>query len=190
MSRTASGASDRPGAAVNGDEGRGCRRASGDVGEVVAEGVEDLAGDVALEAADDLVLGLAFGGAAFGVGLGLEAVAQAADGDHVQGAVGVAVAAVVQPVAVGAPRVSGDRAGATKRGERAVAAEPLDVLSGGDEQLARVSGRSGTQTGRARRGRGDQGLERVVELGDLLVELGDASAYRAQGEPGGLVGLV
>src|SRR5215210_3681012 len=105
-----------------------------DDGEVGAEGAVDLAGDVALEAADDLGLGLAFGGAALGVGAGAFAAAQAADGDHVQGAVGVAVAAVVEAVAVAAAGGDGDRAGAAECGEGAVVAEPVDVLAGGDQQ--------------------------------------------------------
>jgi hypothetical protein len=51
------------------------------VGEVGAEGVVDLAGDVAFEATHDFAFGLSFGGAAFGVCAGALAVAQSADGD-------------------------------------------------------------------------------------------------------------
>jgi len=50
-----------------------------EVGEVGLQGVVGLAGDVALEAADDLAFGLALLGAARGVGLGASAIAQAAD---------------------------------------------------------------------------------------------------------------
>ena len=75
------------------------RGGRGGVGEVGAQRVVDLAGDVALEAAHDLALGLAFGGASLRVGAGALAVAQAADGDQVQGSVGLAVAAVVEAVA-------------------------------------------------------------------------------------------
>src|SRR5580693_8072395 len=74
------------------------------VGEVGLEGVVDLAGDVALEAAHDLALGFAFGGAALDVGAGALAVAQAADGDEVKRSVGLAVAAVVEAVAGGLAR--------------------------------------------------------------------------------------
>jgi hypothetical protein len=38
------------------------------------------------------------------------------------------------------PAGRGDRAGAAERGERAVAVEAFDVLSGGDEQLPGVAG--------------------------------------------------
>src|SRR3954471_21042008 len=96
-------ASDRSGAAGEGDDRIARSRAGGLRQQVGDEGVVELAGDVALEAADDLGLGLAFGGAPRGVSAGAFAVAQATDGDHVQRAVGVAVAAVVEAVAVGAP---------------------------------------------------------------------------------------
>src|SRR3954451_2688515 len=90
MSSASSAASDWSGAAVdrNGDPRgiRGWRRGGAQVGQVGGEGVEELACDVALEAADDLALGLAVGEASLGVGAGALAVAQAADGDHVQGA--------------------------------------------------------------------------------------------------------
>ena len=81
------------------DGGRELGSGLRDVGEVGAEGVVDLAGDVAFEAADDFALGLAFGGAAFDVGAGAFAVAHSGDGDQVQSAVGLAVAAVVEAVA-------------------------------------------------------------------------------------------
>src|SRR3954471_18789834 len=109
--------------------GGGC----GEAGEVGVEGVVDLAGDVALEAADDFGLGLALAAAALGVGAGAGAVAQAADRDHVEGAVGVAVAAVVEPVAGRASAAGRDRAGAAERGKRGLAVEAVDVFTGGDE---------------------------------------------------------
>ena len=66
---------------------------------VGAEGVVGLAGDVAFEAAEDFASVEAVGFAFGGVGAGAWVVSEAADGDHVQGAVGLAVAAVVEPVA-------------------------------------------------------------------------------------------
>src|SRR5688500_18314292 len=47
-------------------------------------GPVDLAGNVSLEAANDLLLGLALGGALCHVGSGTLVAAHAADGDHVQ----------------------------------------------------------------------------------------------------------
>ena len=145
-----------------------------EVGEVGLECVVGLAGDVAFEAADDLALGLAFGGAPRGVGAGAWAVAQAADGGHVQAAVGVAVAAVVEAVTDGASGGRWDRAGAAECRERAVAAEAVDVLAGGDEQLPGVPGRDAQQLRGAWSGPRDERLELGVELGDLGVEDVDA----------------
>jgi hypothetical protein len=62
MSSAVSGDSDRPGAAVDG--GAVGALLALEVGEVGNERAVGLAGDVALEAADDLELGFAFGGAA------------------------------------------------------------------------------------------------------------------------------
>ena len=67
-------------------------------GEVGPEGGEDLTRDVALEAAHDFALSLAFCGSALGVCAGALAVAQPADGDEVKRPVGLAVAAVVEAV--------------------------------------------------------------------------------------------
>src|SRR6266542_2956777 len=64
----------------------------------------DLAGDVALEAADDLCLGFSFGCAAFDVGAGGRAGAHACEHDPPQGVVGLAIAARVEPVADGLAR--------------------------------------------------------------------------------------
>src|ERR1035438_10864113 len=77
------------------DGGRELGSGLRDVGEVGAEGVVDLAGDVAFETADDFALGLAFGGAAFDVGAGAFAVAHSGDGGQVQSAGGLAGAAAV-----------------------------------------------------------------------------------------------
>src|SRR5258708_11013167 len=60
----------------------------------------ELAGDVALEAADDLFLGQAFGGASLHVVTGATAGCHAGQGDHVEGAVGLSVAAPFEPRAV------------------------------------------------------------------------------------------
>ena len=61
----------------------------------------DLAGDVALEAADDFSLAEAFSGAAFDVVAGGLMVPHPDDGDDVEGAVGGPVAAAAEPVSAG-----------------------------------------------------------------------------------------
>ncbi len=58
----------------------------------------DLAGDVTLEAADGLCLGLAFGGTALGVGAGGRVGAQAGEYDPPQGVAGLPVTARVEAV--------------------------------------------------------------------------------------------
>src|SRR5664280_333089 len=59
--------------------------------------VVDLAGEVALEAAQDLLGGLAFGEPALHVGLGRLVVAQSGDHGPMQGGIGLPVAAAVEP---------------------------------------------------------------------------------------------
>jgi hypothetical protein len=72
----------------------------------------DLAGDVALAAADDLELGVALGDAAGDVVLGALVDAHAGDHDQVQRRVGVAVAAPMQPVALVLPEEAASGAAA------------------------------------------------------------------------------
>src|SRR6266540_5482682 len=188
MSSSVSGDADGAGAA---DDRGDVRRSllAMEAGEVGGQRVVGLARDVALETADDLGLGLAFGCSALGVGARAGAVAQA-DGDQVQRAVGVAVAAVVETVAGGLARGRRDRTGAAERGERALTAQALDVLPGADEQLSGVAGRDAGQRGRARRGAADQPLELLVERGDPLVEGLDTPRQRAQREARGLRGAL
>src|SRR3954467_15799954 len=78
---------------VGGDGGRG----------VGLEEVPDAAGEVALEAADGFAAGLAFGLAAGEVGGGVRIEAALGDGQAVERAVELAVAAMVEAVALGAP---------------------------------------------------------------------------------------
>src|SRR3954452_24548701 len=59
-------------------------------------GAEEFSGDVALEAAADLGVGLAFGASAGDVGVGAGADAPAGQQDVVQGAVELAVSAAVE----------------------------------------------------------------------------------------------
>src|SRR6266496_4406527 len=173
---------DRSGAAVDRDRllcGR-CREV--EVGEVGTEGVVELAGDVALEAADDLGFAQALGGAAVGVGAGASTVAEPADGDQVERSVGLAVAAAAEPVSARASGGGGDWTGSAETGEGAVVRKPLDVLAGGGEQLAGVLGRDAEQARRSRRGRRDQRGELLVEQPDLPVEVAHASGDAAQRE--------
>src|SRR4051812_49731350 len=83
-------------------------------GRGLDEQVPESAGEVALEAADRLLGGLAFGAFAGDVVLGLGVAAQARDGDAVDGGVDLAVAAAVEAVAGGLAPADGGR-GAARR---------------------------------------------------------------------------
>jgi hypothetical protein len=60
--------------------------------------VEDLAGEVALQAADDLGLRQAFVSAALGLGASAWVVSEAAKNDEVERIVGATVTAAVEPI--------------------------------------------------------------------------------------------
>ncbi len=130
----------------------------------------DLAGDVALEAAHDLALRFAFASPPLGVGAGAVAVAKPADGDQVQRAVGLTVAARVEAMTGGLARGGRDRACAAERREGPVAVEAIDVLAGSDEELAGVTGRDSEQLHGAGRRGCDELLEVLVKTFDLVVE--------------------
>ena len=69
---------------------------------MAVEGAVEVAGEVSLDAAPDFLVGLSFGAAALDVGDGRRVAPHAGDRDGVQGAVELAVAEAVEPVAVGA----------------------------------------------------------------------------------------
>ena len=116
-----------------------------------AQELPDAAGEVAFEAADGFAHRLAFGGLAGEVVVGLGVAAGARDRDPVDGSVDLAVAAAVEPVAIGLAGADGDRRQAGGAGELGVAGEAAgardftDELGGGQrpeaglgEQLRRV----------------------------------------------------
>ena len=86
----------------------------------------DLTGDVALQAADDLGLGLSFFGAAFDVGAGGRVRSHAGEHDPPQAMVGLPVAAGVEPVPVTFP----DDAGMGAAAHRCAQAASLRSRSG------------------------------------------------------------
>jgi len=128
---------------------------------------EHFAGDVALEAAHDLGLGLAFGGAAGDVVLGGLMAAHADQGDAPQGAVGLAVAAAVQPVPVGAAGGDGYRGGSAEPGEGGFRAQPVRVVPGGDQELPGGVHADAGQRDEFGSGGGDQRGELRVQVVDL-----------------------
>src|SRR5664280_93919 len=96
--------------------------------------VVDLAGEVAREAAQDLLGGLAFGEPALHVGLGRLVVAESGDHGPMQGGIGLPVAAAVEPVPGGLARGGRDRVGAAQRGETGLAVDAVRVVPGCGEQ--------------------------------------------------------
>ena len=155
---------------ATGDPGAGVAAEDGGVGhrcvrvcQVGFEGAVDLAGDRAFETADDVLVVFAGFGAPGRVALGAGAASEPEDGDEVQRPVGLAVASGVEPVAVGLAGGCFDWAGAAERRERALAvAQPIDVLAGGDQELAGVTGRDPQQTRRSGCGGRDQRRELSV----------------------------
>jgi hypothetical protein len=129
------------------------------------ECVEDFAGDVALQAADDLGLRQAFVGSSLDVGGGAWVVAEAAENDNVERVVGATVTAAVEPVSVGASAAGGDRRGAAEVREGGFGLDPVKVVAGADEHSA---GDFGCNPGKGKQGGGDL----VHELMKLLVDQG------------------
>lgn len=97
--------------------------------------LEDLSGDVALEAAHDELRLLAFFGPSLDVGLGVGAGRHAAHDNGPQGAVGLSVAAAVQAVvAIGLAAAGRDRSDTAEPGEAGFVVQPLGVVTDGDQQ--------------------------------------------------------
>ncbi len=123
----------------------------------------DLAGDVPLEAADDLLLGQAFLWAPGGVGAGGGAGAHPGDHDPPQGMVGLAVPARIEAVPTDLPGRGRDRRGPAQVRPGGLAAQPPGVVPGGGERQGRgvradavkaeQAGRAGNQ-GRSGSGNG------------------------------------
>src|SRR5215207_744988 len=88
---------------------------------------------MALEAADGVAVGLALGLLARDVVLCLGVAAGAGDRDAVDGCVDLAVAAAIEPVAVGASGAGGDRCGAGRPGELGVGGEAVGACDLADE---------------------------------------------------------
>ncbi len=103
----------------------------------VWEVVVDLAGDVALEAADDFAFAESFSGAALDIVAGGLMVSQSDDGDDVEGAVGGTVPAAAEPVSPGGSSAAGGLGCDTAEfGEGRLVADAVCVVPDGDQELA------------------------------------------------------
>src|SRR6266480_7851054 len=146
----------------------------------------DLAGDVTLEAADDLLLGQAFLAAPVDVGAGRRVRAHPRDHDPPQGVVGLAVAAGVEAVTGDFPRRCGDRGSRAQVRPGGLGAEPLRMVPGGDEQQRRGVGADAIEGEQARGVAGHEGDEELVEAAELAVEELGAPAELPQRDAGGI----
>ena len=146
------------------------------------EDAVDFAGHVALQAAHDLTLGQPFLGSARDVGSGSLVGAHSAHDDHVQGGVGLAVAATVETVALRLPTRCGDRADAAHHGEARLGVEPVRVIPNGDHDCACVFGAHAFEFEQTGRELLDQWNDEAVELGDLVIEIEDSASEVFQGE--------
>ena len=140
-------------------------------------GVEDspdVAGEVTLEAADRFSLALAFGVLALEVGASGRVGACAGEGDDVDRAVQLAVAAAVQPVALGVAGAGGDGGDPGVAGEARVGREALcaggvaDDDRGGDRPAAVLGQQRGAMRFDQRRDLGAQGALLEGDLSDPL----------------------
>src|SRR5687768_14575643 len=98
-----------------------------------SENPVDFTGDVSLEAADDLLFGLAFGGALSDVGSGALVMAHATDSDHVECPVGVTVAMAVQTMADRLTRGRRNWRDTTQVRKGCLISQTLRVIAGGDQ---------------------------------------------------------
>src|SRR5690242_9824906 len=156
-----------------------------DLAMALPEEGEELARDVALEAADGLELRVALSDAPGDVSLGPRVCPQPADGDDVQGAVCCPVAAAVEAMAVGLAGRGWDRADAAEGCETGFGVQALGVVAGREEQL-----RGGLVADRVlghevRSKLLDDGGDHAVEVGDLVVQLEVASGEGAERDPVG-----
>ena len=156
-----------------------------ELGLLVGQVGVDLAGDVALEAADDLSFAEAFGGAALDVVDGGLVAPHSDQGDDVEGAVGGAVASSAESVSSGGAAAAGGlwRDAADLR-EGCLAVDPAVVVTGGDQELAGDLGADAVQFDELGGCATDQGIDLAVEELDLLVETLPAAGQVTQGDLG------
>lgn len=157
-----------------------------ELGEVVGEGRVDLSGDVASEAAHGLAFGLALGDASLQIGLGPLAVAEPDHDGHVQRPVGATIATRVEPVTLGLSGGGLDRRCCAQVREGSLDVEPVDVLTGGAQQLRGVLGPDSERRHRSGCCLGDELVELSIERLNLVVELLDAPAEGVHRDLGGL----
>src|SRR5271157_468025 len=158
----------------------GCRWRALGLGEVLV----DLTGDVALEAADGLASGLAFGNASSNVVLGAFVPAQARDRDRVEGRICLSIAAAVEPASVRLARGCLDWADPAERGEGGLTGQALGVVAGGEQQRGGGIWSDAVTLQQLRRVGLDGCGDVDVEFVDLAGQRQDATGEQSQGQRG------
>src|ERR687897_2787836 len=142
----------------------------------------DLPGYIALEAADDLWLALAFRRAPRDVLLGATISSHPSQTDHVQRTVSVPVAAAVEPMPDNLARGSFYGRHSAEAGEGGLAGQTPWIVPGYTQQRRGVMRTDGRQGDQSRRGSGYQPIQPLIEFGDLLREGLMTAGHRAQGD--------
>ena len=107
----------------------------------------------------------------FGVGAAAGVVAEPVDHDDVEGAVGVAVAASVEAMAMNTATAGRDRCDAAEVGERSLRGDPIGVVASAGQQLACHLGPDTKKSEEFGRDLIDQLGDVVIGFADLLAEL-------------------
>ena len=138
-------------------------------------------GEGALEAAADVAMGLALGGAFGFVGAGFVVAAQSGDRDRVQGAVEVSVAGTAESVSGALAAAGLERGDAGQGGECGFVADPAAV-GPADQELGGDDGADAGFGEQRRSGRvlRDEDQQLGVELGGLGDQEPDTGGDRAQ----------
>ena len=129
--------------------------------------VVDFPGNEAFQAADDVFLRQALGGASSDVVEGRLVPAHADDHDPVERRVGLAVAAAEEPMPVRDPARGGNRAGAAQLRKRGFGTDPGGVVAGNDQHLGRRVGTNPERLTQGRRCRPGEDVEQLVVPVDL-----------------------
>lgn len=145
------------------------------MGEVV-----DFAGDVAFDAADGFSAGLAFGQASFQVVAGALVPAQTAEHDAVEGGVGLAVTASVEPASLGLAGGRFDGADAAQRREGGLSSQPFGVVAGRDEQGGGAVGADADALQQLRAMSSDGVSDASLQVAGFGGELLDAASQQPQ----------
>lgn len=142
---------------------------------------EDLAGNVAFEAADDFDLAHSFAGAVEHVRFRSMVVTEPDYNDAMERSIGLAVTAAVQAVPVGLARGSRYRTHPTQRGKGSLGAETFGIAPSSDQEGRRRVGSHAEDADQRRRCRLSEPHQLGFQVVDLIAELTVAAGQRAKG---------